>query len=66
MQEERLRQLKSFQEQMKTLRKDDSLLTGVTLNTLAGDIRIVKKEIAVFLLDSVIKYIKDEIKYNER
>ena len=51
---------------MKTLRKDDSLLTGVTLNTLAGDIRIVKKEIAVFLLDSVIKYIKDEIKYNER
>ncbi|SEA79885.1 hypothetical protein SAMN04487851_11468 [Prevotella sp. tc2-28] len=66
MQEERLCQLKSFQEQMKTLRKDDSLLTGVTFNTLAGDIRIVKKEVAVFLLDSVIKYIKDEIKYNER
>ena len=48
------------------LRKDSSLVTGVTFNTLAGDIHISKKEIAVSLLDSIIKYLKDEIKYKER
>lgn len=64
--EEELRKLKALQEQMKTLRSDNSLLTGITFNTLAGDIHIAKKEIAIYMLDHMIKYLKDEIKYNER
>ncbi len=66
MEEERLCQLKALQEQMKTLRRDNTLLTGITFNTLAGDVKIAKREIATYLLDSMIKYIKDEIKYSER
>ena len=66
MEEEKLRQLKSLQAQMIALRTDNSLLTGITFTTMAGDIHIAKKEIAISLLDSMIKYLKDEIKYNER
>lgn len=66
MEETELHKLESLKEQMMNLRKDSSLVTGVTFNTLAGDIHISKKEIAVSLLDSIIKYLKDEIKYKER
>ena len=66
MEEEKLRQLKEMQEQMITLRNDNSLLTGITFNTLAGDIHIAKREIVTSMIDSMIKYLKDEIKYKER
>ena len=66
MEEERLHQLKALQVQMINLRNDNSLLTGVTFNTMAGDIHIAKKEIAISLVDSMIKYLKEEIKYYER
>lgn len=66
MEEEKLHQLKALQEQMKALRNDSSLLTGITFNTLAGNVHIAKKEIAISMVDSMIKYLKEEIKYNER
>lgn len=66
MAEERVQELKALQEQMVALRNDSSLLTGVTFTTLAGDIHIARKEVAVSLIDCLIKDIKDEIKYQER
>lgn len=51
---------------MMSLRKDNSLLTGITFNTFAGDIHISNKEIVLCMVDSMIKYLKDEIEYNEK
>lgn len=66
MHEKKLSVLKSMQEQMMSLRKDNSLLTGITFNTFAGDIHISNKEIVLCMVDSMIKYLKDEIEYNEK
>ena len=64
--EEKLQKLKSLQMQMITLRNDSSLLTGITFNTLAGDIHIEKKGTAISLLDCFIKDLKEEIDYLEK
>lgn len=62
---ERIKQLKQQYEQMTRLRDDNSLLTGFTLNTLAGNIQIASKRKALLILDYYIKELQNEIKYEE-
>jgi hypothetical protein len=63
MKEERITILTQQREQMLRLRNDDSLICGVTFNTVAGDIRIDNKETALVLIDYLISDIQKQINY---
>ena len=63
MKEERIIELTQRREQMLRLRNDDSLICGVTFNTVAGDIRIDNKETALLLMDYLISDIQKQITY---
>lgn len=63
MVEKKIDTLVKQREQMLRLRNDSSLLQGVTLRTLAGDIRIDKPETALMLLDHIIDDIQKQINY---
>lgn len=63
---DRIKQLTELREQMLRLRNDDGLVTGVTFNTLAGDISIVRKETALMLIDCVVSDIQKQISYMSR
>lgn len=57
---ERAKVVEAMRRKMMHLRKDESLITGVTFNTLAGDIKVGTKERALTLLDHFIKDLQDE------
>ncbi len=64
--EEVIEKLVKQREQMLRLRNDSSLLQGITIRTLAGDIRIDKAETALMLLDHIIDDIQKQINYQLR
>ena len=63
MNEERISVLKEQREQLIRLRNDSSLVTGVTFNTVAGDIKFENKETALSLIDFQISEIQKQITY---
>lgn len=63
MEKQRITELIAQREQMLRLRNDDSLVKGVTFNTVAGDIRLDNREIALLLIDCLISDIQKQINY---
>ena len=63
MEQNDLNHLLEMRAQMLRLRNDDGLVTGVTFNTLAGDIVISRKETALMLIDTLISDIQKQISY---
>lgn len=63
MNERRISILKEQREQLIRLRNDSSLVTGVTFNTVAGDIRVENRETALSLIDFQISEIQKQITY---
>ena len=61
--EEKISVLKERREQLIRLRNDSSLVTGVTFNTVAGDIIIENRETALSLIDFQISEIQKRITY---
>ena len=52
-----------MREQMLRLRNDSSIVSGVTFNTVAGDIRIDNRETALLMIDYLISDIQKQITY---
>lgn len=50
-------------DQMLRLRNDSSIITGITFNTVAGDVTLAKKETALLLIDYLISDIQKQITY---
>ena len=63
MKEEKIQALAQMRDQMSKLRNDSSLVTGVTFNTVAGDIRLDRQETALLLIDYLISDIQKQINY---
>ena len=63
MEKEKITELTQRREQMLRLRNDSSLVSGVTFNTVAGDIRIDNKETALLMIDYLISDIQKQITY---
>ena len=63
MKEERIMELTQMREQMLRLRNDSSIVSGVTFNTVAGDIRIDNRETALLMIDYLISDIQKQITY---
>ena len=64
--EQNLEKLLALREQLLQLRTDEGLVTGVTFNTLAGDICIKRKETALMLIDCLISDIQKQINYQTK
>ena len=60
---EELNKLVEQREQLLRLRKDKSIMVGITFNTVAGDIKYENPQIAVLLLDYFISDIQKRITY---
>ena len=63
MKEEKISELTHRRDQLLRLRNDSSLLTGITFNTVAGDIKIDNKETALLMTDYLISDIQKQITY---
>ena len=63
MKEEKIKELAEMRDQMVRLRNDSSLVTGVTFNTVAGDIRIGRQDTALLVIDYIISDIQKQINY---
>lgn len=55
--------LREHYEQIVRLRNDSSLISGFTINTLAGDIHIRDRRRALLLIDYYIKDLQDLITF---
>lgn len=63
MKEEKISELTQRRDQLLRLRNDSSLLTGITFNTVAGDIKIDNRETALLMTDYLISDIQKQITY---
>ena len=61
--EQKIKRLSELRDQLLRLRNDDGLVTGVTFNTLAGDISVMRKETALMLIDVMIGDLQQQINY---